>query len=167
MRTFLEKEEAAFFHITTYSKWEQIQQSSLIPFNRKGISAIRVFDLPIIHSVIALQLYAPEVDEENDYVVLKIPQSLNKFTPNEIGPDIVFEWTWPLQNNILRPSIEANNLELVDRFSINNWSEINTNDFRNENICTASKSFQQSYEIIYENLRRPYKVNSDSVRLLL
>jgi hypothetical protein len=150
MENFLQTKDAAFFHITTWSNWEKIQKQGLKSFNGKGVSVIRVEDERVINSIIALQLNSIEIEEENDFVLLKLKQHRNKFELHEVEPDIVDEWTWPLHNNIMR-KIHQNYIDFVKRFSVDDWNKINIDDFKNEKIIILEKEYLQSFNLVYKN----------------
>lgn len=167
MEGYLETTDAAFYHITTYSNWQKISASSLMPFNGKGISVLRTIESPIVHSVIALQLYSPAIEEENDFVIIKIAQSKCQFIVSEVVPDIVDEWTWPFQNNILRNNIEIEKLELFDRFSIKDWHTINMADYPNRLRYEKDGLMQPCFELIYANTKGIYKIDSNKEMQML
>ena len=151
MEDFLKTEGACFYHITTWSCWEKIEKTGLKPFNGKGISVIRLDDERIINSIIALQLNAPEIRKENDFVLLRLTQYRNKFELFEIEPDVVDEWTWPIHNNIVKNKIHQNYIELVRRFSIEDWDAINIEDFKNEKEFKQSDFYKNSFNLDYVN----------------
>ncbi len=148
MQDFLNSNDAAFYHITTWSSWQYIQKTGLNKCNGKGISVIRVDDTRIINSIIALQLNSPEIVEENDFVLLKLKQSRNDFKVIEIEPDIVDEWTWPLHNNIMK-NIHKNHIDFVRRFSIDDWDAISIEDFNNEQEIITSIMYNNSFDLVY------------------
>lgn len=150
MEQFLNNPEACFYHIKPFSKWNDIQINGLMGSRTKGISVLRTMEFPIINSIISLQLGNEEVINENDFVLIKIPQLLNNFRLSEIQPDIVFEWTWPLHNSIMRRNIPYKNLELVTRFSVWDWSRIAIEDFRNEMIYKELDLYSSSFNLVYQ-----------------
>lgn len=137
-----------------------IEANGLRAFNPKGISVLRTKEFDIINSIIALQLNAPEIVAENDFVLLKISQRLNNFSVFEIQPDIVFEWTWAVHNNIVRRTIPYENIEIESRFSVFNWDLISIDDFKNEEAFKQSDLYNNSFDFIYIENGRTFRLNN-------
>lgn len=112
MQTFLDQIEATFYHITTNDKWICIQNTGIIS-NSGQIFVSRTSELPVLLAIALEQL--PEIYSSDEIVVLKLPQSKNNFTINEIIPDkqAAIEWTQSFQNIILRAQIPVENIELM------------------------------------------------------
>ena len=149
MIEFLNAPDSSFYHLTIVSKLEGIKKNGLKAFNQKGISVIRTHDIRIVNSLIVTQLNSPAVQLENNFVLLKIPQSLNNFTPNEIRPDIVLEWTTPLHNNIINRVIPFEKLEIYCRFCISDWDRLNNDDFKNENEIRQALLYSDALNLKY------------------
>ncbi|MEI7423586.1 MAG: hypothetical protein WCK18_15895 [Prolixibacteraceae bacterium] len=159
MKDFLIKEFAAFYHITTCNKLTEIQQYGLRSFNGKGISVIRTNDMRIVNSIIALQLYTPEVEKENNFILLRIPQKLNNFKISQIQPDIVLEWTWPLHNNIVNTQIPFDRMEIEKQFKIDNWNQIYLEDPKNEKEIKQMELYTDSFKLVYSFNHRNFFVD--------
>jgi hypothetical protein len=160
MRNFLNHPDSAFYHITTWQKWKQILRDCLRG-GEKGISVSRTNDSRILNSIIVLQLGTEDFEDANDYVLIKLSQLKCKFDVTNITPDIVDEWTWPLQNNIINRTVNPKSIDLVKRFSIDNWNQINIDDFRNEKIIKNEKFYTDSFQILYEDNKGNFIVNAD------
>ena len=165
MNRFLNTNNACFYHIAPFSKVAEIEQNGLRAFNPKGISVLRVFDMDIVNSIISLQLNSPEIVEENDFVVFSIPQRINNFTINEIQPDIVAEWTWPLHNNIVGRTIPFQSMEIVSRFSVLSWDKIAIEDFKNETKHKATDLYTNSFGLTYMFKGRVFTVNNQGEKI--
>lgn len=112
MEIFLQQSEATFYHVTTIENWDSIQVHGLVQKN-KEIYVSRVGELPILLAIAFEQI--PEIYDSEGFVVLKLPQTKNKFNTNELSPDTNagVEWTQPFQNCILRNYIPPENIELM------------------------------------------------------
>lgn len=112
MRTFLEQPEATFYHVTTIENWLEIKNSG---FNSKSgnIFVSRVGELPVLIAIAIEQL--PEIYTTDEIVFIKLPQSKNNFTIDEIIADhqATVEWTQPFQNIINRNHIPIENIEFM------------------------------------------------------
>ncbi len=113
MKTFLAAENAAFYHITRLTTWEnEIQQYGLMGDQLGRIFVCRTDDAGILYSIAISQLL--RLNEEPNLVVLRLTQEANQFQLREIAIDHQSnEITMPLQNIIFRPSISLANIEYV------------------------------------------------------
>jgi hypothetical protein len=160
MEELLSNPETFFYHLTTNSQMEGIRNEGLKAFNHKGISVIRTADIRVLNSLIVTQLQDEKVKQENHFVLLSLPQKLNDFTINEVRPDLVTEWTWPLHNNIVGRTIPFNCLNIVCEFSVQNWDVININDFKHQQEVSKSDMYINSFNLIYLYKGKKYKVNN-------
>lgn len=125
MNTFLNQPEATFYHITTIENWKKIEVNG-INSKQSKIFVSRVGELPVLLSIALEQL--PEIYETEIIVFLKLPQTLNNFTDNEIIKDeqAGVEWTQPFQNIILRNNIPIENIELMNMINLGNNEDLRT-----------------------------------------
>lgn len=112
MKIFLARPDAAFYHITRRSDWENgIQERGLLADKDGQIFVSRSADEGILASVAINQLL--ELDEEPDLVVLKLTQAANQFQFEEFSFDKQSnETTFPFHNIIRRPHIPLEHIEL-------------------------------------------------------
>lgn len=112
MQSFLDQPEATFYHVTTIEKWVSIQVNGLNP-NKGRLFVSRVGELPVLLAIALEQL--PEIYTTKEIVFIKLPQSKNNFTINELRPDnqACVEWTQSFQNIILRKHVPIENIELM------------------------------------------------------
>lgn len=150
MQNFLNSNDAAFYHITTWSSWQNIQKTGLKKGNGKGISVLRTNDERIINGVIMTQLQDDKVREENRFVLLKLSQSKNAFMPQVIKPDLVDDWTWPFHNN-LKQNVHRNHIEFIKEFTIENWDEANLVDNRDREEIVNSELYEEVLNFTYED----------------
>lgn len=151
MENFLQTEDAAFYHITTWSNWVKIQNEGLkLCYSPKGISVLRTNDERIINGVIITQLQNEEVIKENRFVLLKLCQAKNVFMPQVIKPDLVDDWTWPFHNN-LKQNVHRNHIEFIKEFTIENWDEANLVDNRDREEIVNSELYEEALNFTYED----------------
>ncbi|QCE39913.1 hypothetical protein [Psychroserpens sp. NJDZ02] len=143
MNTFLNQEEATFYHITTIENWEGIKINGFHSTEGK-IFVSRVGELPILLAIALEQL--PEIYDTETIVFLKFPQKLNNFTSKEIIQDkqAGVEWTQPFQNIILRKNIPIENIEIMNMIDIGNNDEIRTS--RMTWLTQIANSGQNNYK---------------------
>ena len=156
MENFLQTEDAAFYHITTWSSWQGIQKNGLKKGNGKGISVLRTNDERIINGVIMTQLQDDKVREENRFVLLKLSQSRNGFMPQVIKPDLVEEWTWPFHNNITR-NVHKNHIEFI----IEDWVKADIKEQRDGMQLVDSEMYEEALNFTYEDEKDLFKYNRD------
>ena len=161
MEKLLNKPDTIFFHLTTNSRLEGIRDKGLMAFNPKGISVVRTSDIRVLNSLIVTQLQNDEVLQENHFVLLSLSQSRNNFSPQQIKPDLVTEWTWPLHNNIVDCVIPFNCMEIVCEFSVPNWDAINIQDFKNQQIISNTDIYDNSFLLIYSENGKRFQVNRE------
>ncbi len=117
MNTFLDQPEATFYHVTTIENWNSIKANGLILQTGK-LFVSRVGELPVLLSIAFEQI--SEIYTSEEIVFIKLPQSRNNFTIDELRPDNQSgaEWTKPFQNIILRRYIPVENIELMMKLSL-------------------------------------------------
>lgn len=161
MEALLRNPNTIFFHLTTNSRMNGIRANGLKSMNGKGISVVRSADIRVLHSLIVTQLQNEEVKQENHFVLLSLPQRLNNFQVNEIQPDLVTEWTWPLHNNIIGRTIPFGHIQVVCEFSVLNWDLINIKDFRSHQEVSLLEFFLTSFDLVYSKNGREYKLDNN------
>lgn len=164
MQRFLDSPGACFYHITPARSWPQIQQHGLRR-RGKGISVLRTNEQPIIDSVISTQLHTID-NPDTEFVLLRLPQRLNNFQLNEIDADLVFEWTWPLHNNILRPIILPTQIELEKHFTIN-IDEISPKDYKTEIEYKTRDIYLSSFDLVYSAQGKNYQIDTNREKVFI
>lgn len=114
MQTFFNQPEATFYHVTTIENWTTIQANGL----NGPLFVSRVGELPVLLAIALEQL--PEIYKTVEIIFLKLPQSQNNFTVDEIRPDnqACVEWTQPFQNIIIRRHIPIESIELMMKLNL-------------------------------------------------
>lgn len=161
MEDLLTNPETIFYHLTTNSRMNGIRNEGLKNLNGKGISVVRTADIRVLNSLIVTQLQNEEVKQENHFVLLSLPQSLNNFQVNKIQPDLVTEWTWPLHNNIIGRVIPFEHIQVVCEFSVLNWDVINIHDPRSQQEVSILEFFLKSFDLVYTKKGRQYKLDNN------
>jgi len=158
MENFLNKKDAAFYHITSPVNWELIKKAGRFIAPEGKIFVLRSCDERIISSLVIGQLL--DTYTQRKFIVLKFPQNKNNFHANEIGIDSQSnEPTMPLQNIIYRKEISLSNIEFHDTIEYHiDTLTLKGNQFDNHKI--EFDEFKESFDI-------KYIINNKAKRLII
>jgi hypothetical protein len=160
MRNFLAQPDAVLYHITTRENWELIKQSALYANSEGRIFVSRYDHVGILFSIVVSQLVG--LEEDVDFVVLRLPQALNIFDARELSLDFqATEPTMPVQNILYRKEIPLSNIEFLRPIKTT-VTEIGTAANQLEADLPGLPIFHESLAVIYETPnRRQYVVDAD------
>lgn len=159
MRTYLESNEAAFYHITTEDRLEDIRARGLDGDDLGRIFVARIADIGAWCSIAATQLIEDITPDYPRFIVWKLSQSLNNFQTNEISLDYqANEPTMPFHNIIYRNNIPYNNIELINDMVELDLNEINRRGMLYDDYLFRNPIDDNIFNLIYERSKPSFRL---------